>query len=252
MSTIVTPVDRIEPITRDEAPRLAATENQRVLDLLAGLDDEAWTRPTDCPPWDVRAMSGHVLGSMEGFASTREFIRQLRGATRSKGDGPLVDGMTAFQIAERADQTRAQILERLATAGPRAARWRSRIPAPMRRMTMKEEVGGVSEKWRVGYLLDVILTRDTWMHRVDVSRATGREMVLTADHDGRIVADVVAEWARRHGQPFTLHLEGPAGGTFTAGEDRGGEEITIDAVELCRILSGRGSGDGLLAQPVPF
>jgi hypothetical protein len=56
----------------------------------------------------------------------------------------------------------------------------------------------------MGYLLDTILTRDPWMHRVDIARATGRDMVLTADHDGRIVADVVAEWARRHGQPFTL------------------------------------------------
>ena len=39
----------------------------------------------------------------------------------------------------------------------------------------------------------MILTRDTWMHRVDISRATGRDLVLTAEHDGRIVADVVDE-----------------------------------------------------------
>ncbi len=64
----------------------------------------------------------------------------------------------------------------------------------------------------MGYLLDVILTRDPWMHRVDIARATGRDLVLTPEHDGRIVADVVAEWARRHGQPFTLTLTGPAGG----------------------------------------
>jgi len=38
-------------------------------------------------------------------------------------------------------------------------------------------------------------------------------MVLTPDHDARIVADVVAEWAGRHGRPFTLHLTGPAGGS---------------------------------------
>ena len=33
-------------------------------------------------------------------------------------------------------------------------------------------------------------------------------MELTAGHDGRLVADVVTEWARRHGQPFTLTLTG--------------------------------------------
>ena len=67
------------------------------------------------------------------------------------------------------------------------------------------------------------------------------------------MADVVAEWARRHGQPFTLHLEGPAGGSFTTDETgETGETITIDAVEFCRTVSGRAPGTGLLTQEVPF
>ena len=73
---------------------------------------------------------------------------------------------------------------------------------------------------------------------------------MTPEHDGRIVADVVAEWARRHGRPFTLELEGPAGGTFQHGD--GGERTTLDAVEFCRILSGRAVGTGLLSTEVPF
>lgn len=39
------------------------------------------------------------------------------------------------------------------------------------------------------------------MHRIDISRATGRPLTLTADHDGVLVADVVHEWAGRHGTP---------------------------------------------------
>jgi hypothetical protein len=116
---------------------------------------------------------------------------------------------------------------------------------------MKQELPeGGSETWRMGYLLDIVLTRDTWMHRADLAKATGRAMELTAEHDGRIVADAVAEWGRRHGQPFVVHLTGVAGGTFTQGE--GGEQITMDAVDFCRILSGRGTGEGLLQQLVPF
>ena len=88
------------------------------------------------------------------------------------------------------------------------------------------------------------------MHRVDIARATGHTLELTPGHDGRLIADVVAEWARRHGRPFTLTLEGPAGGVFTSGV--GGEAIAFDAVEFCRILSGRGAGTGLLTQEVPF
>jgi hypothetical protein len=102
----------------------------------------------------------------------------------------------------------------------------------------------------LGYLMDRIYTRDAWLHRVDIARATGQELVLTAEHDGRFVADVVAEWAKVHGQPYRLTLTGPAGGTWTSGV--GGEEITLDALEFCRILSGRAPGQGLLVHQVPF
>jgi hypothetical protein len=111
-------------------------------------------------------------------------------------------------------------------------------------------VGGTTERWTVGWLVDVCLTRDAWLHRVDLCRAVGREPELTPDHDGRIVADVVDEWARRHGRPFHLVLTGPAGGRF--GDPGAGETIELDAVELCRILSGRASGPGLLSTEVPF
>ena len=109
---------------------------------------------------------------------------------------------------------------------------------------------GLRETWTVGYLLDTIYTRDTWMHRVDISRATGRQMVLTQEHDGRIVADIVAEWARRHGQPFALVLTGAAGGTFVRGDE--GEALELDAIEFARVVSLREEGKGLLAQAVPF
>ena len=88
------------------------------------------------------------------------------------------------------------------------------------------------------------------MHRSDVAVATGRDMHLTPDHDGVIVADIVAEWASRHGQPCTLTLTGPAGGAWTWGTDDPSYEL--DAVEFCRILCGRGTGEGLLATRVPF
>ncbi len=245
-----TSVDQVPAIDRDEAVTLAATENDRAAHLIASLEGDDWSRPTDCPAWDVRALAAHVLGGMEAFTSVGQFVHQMRAARKAAGDGPLIDGMTAAQVAERAGLTTEELVERLRAVGPRSAKARSRVPRLPRRMPMKQEVAGGTETWRMGYLLDVILTRDTWMHRVDIARATDRPMVLTADHDGRIVADVVAEWARRHGRPFTLVLDGPAGGTFTAGG--GDESLNVDAVEFCRILSGRATGAGLLTQEVPF
>jgi hypothetical protein len=100
------------------------------------------------------------------------------------------------------------------------------------------------------YLLDVGFTRDVWAHRIDVCVATGREMHLTADHDGRLVADIVAEWAELHGEPFELVLDGPAGGKFSQGT--GGERVEIDAMEFIRVLSGRVPGTGVLSHPLPL
>jgi uncharacterized protein (TIGR03083 family) len=235
---------------RGEAAVLAATENDRFVELMKSLHPEDWTKPTDCPAWDVRAMASHVLGAMEANASMPEFVHQLRAGKKAAGDRPDIDGMTEVQVRERANLDPAQLVDKLVTMAPKAARARRRVPAPLRRLPMKVEVAKVMETWRLGYLLDTIFTRDTWMHRVDITRATDHDLMLTPEHDGRIVADVVAEWARRHGRPFTLNLHGPAGGIFI--HEGGGEEITLDAVEFCRTLSGRATGDGLLTQEVPF
>jgi hypothetical protein len=118
-------------------------------------------------------------------------------------------------------------------------------------MPVPQPVGDTLERWTFGYLIDIILTRDTWMHRVDVSRAVGHPLALTIEHDGVLVADVTAEWASRHGQPCTLTLLGPAGGHWIFGHGSG-PHIEMDAVEFCRTMSGRGVAEGLLAVEVPF
>jgi uncharacterized protein (TIGR03083 family) len=244
-------VDDIPAIGRIEARELAIAENERALTLLRSLADDDWLKPTDCAGWDVRALSAHVLGGIESFCSYRSLARMMGKAKKEQGGGSFVDAMSSIQLRERAQLSTRELVDRLALAGPRSAVFRFKMPAPFRAMRIKQELlSGATEKWKIGYLLDVILTRDTWMHRVDIARATGRKMQLSAAHDGRIVADVVAEWARRHGRPFRLELTGPAGGTFVTRTD--GELITLDAVEMCRILSGRAAGGGLLTQEVPF
>jgi uncharacterized protein (TIGR03083 family) len=247
-----TRVETIPPITRAEVERLACTEYARVADQLRSLAPHDWSKQTDCALWDVRAMAGHSTGMMATFTGYRTLMRAMSAATKAakRTGGPMIDALTAKQVADHADLSTSELIGRIDAVGPRAARWRAGRPMLFRRMPMKEEVGGEVETWRIGYLLDVILTRDPWMHRVDIARATGREMELTPEHDGRIIADVVAEWARRHGAPFTLTLTGPAGGEYVSGD--AGECITIDAVEFCRTLSGRATGTGLLTREVPF
>ena len=248
-TTVARTATRSAALERGLAMRLAATEYDRFLELLRTLGSDDWSRPTDCPGWDVRAVAGHTLGMAEMTASLRQFAGQNAAAARGGGG---VDALTAHQVRTRAPRGTAELIERFAAAGPRAVRGRRRLAGVVGRLPMpgKQAVGDQRETWRFGFLLDVILTRDPWMHRVDISRATARELRLTPEHDGRLVADVVAEWASRHGRPYRLRLTGPAGGEWTAGNE--GPELELDAVEFCRIVSGRGTGTGLLTQQVPF
>jgi uncharacterized protein (TIGR03083 family) len=229
---------------------LAEAETLRMADTLAALDDDDWTKQTDCPKWTVRDMAGHVVGMTRTFTALPQFASHMIAGTRAAGDRPQVDGLTEIQVGRNAGASTAQLIAELRALAPRNARWRASRRL-MRKITMKVDMrDGTKEPWKLGYLVDTILTRDTWMHRADIAEATGKPMLLSAEHDGRIVADVVAEWARRHGQSYSLRLTGPAGGTFTNGD--GGEAIEIDAVQFCRILSGRGEASGLLNQEVPF
>lgn len=230
--------------------RLAADEYQRFLRQLRQLRPADWSRPTACPGWDVRAMTGHVLGMAELAASLPEQLRQMRAA--GKAGGVFIDALTALQVAKHAGDAPDQLITRLATVAPKAAKGRRRTPGFIRdrRMKMPQDVGGTSEMWTVGYLVDVVLTRDTWMHRVDIARATDRDLELTAPHDGVLVADVVAEWAGRHSEPCRLTLTGAAGGSWSWGS--AGPVLEHDAVDFCLALSGRGPAAGLLSQQVPF
>ncbi len=88
------------------------------------------------------------------------------------------------------------------------------------------------------------------MHRIDLTRAANKTLDVDSDHDGRIVADLVAEWASTHGEPFTLTLSGAPGGQFRAGT--GGEHVDMDAIEFCRILAERRQGSGILRHSLPL
>lgn len=249
-------VQDVPRIRHREAMGIAAVENARLGELLAALDAAAWTLPTDCTGWDVRALVVHLVASAEAQASPVEFLRQVRAGrplTAQIGGSHWVDGLNEAQLRARADLPAAALPARWADTSAAALTSRRRMPAPVRALPLLPlgEALGTDLGWKpVGYLFGIGFTRDVWMHRVDLSRATGRPLVLTAGHDGRIVADIVAEWATLHSDPFTLRLSGPAGGMFRRGPS--GEVVEIDAVEYCRVLSGRAEATGVLQHRLPL
>ena len=235
----------------DDWMAAAEEEYHRLDDLLRSLDADEWRRPTDCSEWDVRAVVSHLVGAAEADASVREMVRQAVKGRRVRKHGDLIDKVNAVQVLERASVPPERLVEDLVDAGRRAVARRRRLPAAL--LALPLPFGPPLGVRPLGYLMGRIYTRDAWMHRVDISRATGRELRLTADHDGRLVDDVVAEWAASHGAPYALVLTGPAGGRWSQGTAaRKGASIEMDAVEFCRTVSGRDAGAGLLATPVSF
>jgi uncharacterized protein (TIGR03083 family) len=253
VGTMTREAPRRRALASDVAARLAATEYDRVVELFERLTPQQWAAPTGCPDWDVRAMAGHVLGMAQLAASKPETIRQMSTAQRraKRAGAPTIDALTALQVEKNAGLSTADLVAAMRRLAPKAAKGRRRTPKLVRGRRMPEEqvFGDQREWWTFEYLLDVVLTRDPFMHRSDICRATGVPMTVTADHEGVIVDDVVREWAGRHGAPYSLELEGPAGGRWG---DGGGETIRMDAIEFCRVLSGRGHGEGLLAVQCPF
>lgn len=252
MKATLVRVEDVAPISHREGMALAETEYRRFTDLLDQLRPEDWSTQTVCTDWNVKQLVAHVVAFAESNASFRVFASGMRrGKKRAaeKGYDHFIHGMNEVQVQEREHLTPAELVERWSVIWPKALNGRKRFPPFMRPLPV--DFGPPIGKQPIGsYLMDVVFTRDTWMHRIDICRAVGLEPVLTADHDRRLIEDMVAEWAHIHSLAFTLHLEGLAGGTFTSRD--GGEELSIDAVEWIWIVSGRGSGAGLLQNALPL
>jgi uncharacterized protein (TIGR03083 family) len=250
--TTSTDVTAIPRITHPEAMRIADVEARKVAATLRDLGPEDWAKPTDCPRWDVRALAAHMVGSAASQASPREFLRQVRlgrPVVAEIGAQYWWDGMNEIQVRERSDLSTEQLIAEWDRIAPRAVKARRKLPRPIASLPLLNLPAPVGRQ-PLRYLFDVGFTRDAWMHRIDLAEATGKPFNVDAGHDGRIVADLVAEWATTHGLPFVLELTGPAGGNYTQGNS--GEHVNIDAIEFARTLAERAHGDGVLSHPLPL
>ncbi|HEY5051684.1 MAG TPA: maleylpyruvate isomerase family mycothiol-dependent enzyme, partial [Acidothermaceae bacterium] len=240
--TTAVDVCTIPRIMHAEAMRIADVEADRVAATLRNLEPGDWAKPTDCPRWDVRALAAHMVGSAASQASPREFLRQVRAGrpvVAEIGGRYWWDGMNEIQVRERSDLRTEQLIAEWDHIAPRALKARRKLPRPIAKLPLLKLPAPVGRQ-PLAYLFNVGFTRDTWMHRIDLAEATRKPLNPDADHDGRIVADLVAEWATTHHLPFVLELTGPAGGHYTQGT--AGEHITIDAIEFARTLAERAHG----------
>lgn len=232
-------VVRIPYVTAEEAYDLIQTALDRYLALIEDLGPEEWDLPTYCSEWSVRDILAHQAGSYLSGTSWKQLLRHVR--QKPEGDQLMEDAVNAFHLSEREDHSPGQMIAELREMGPIAAKmWAYRFRPLWLVSLPHRDAGRLSLK----HLNWVIHSRDTWMHRLDTCRATGREFIQTREHDGRIVElvmlDVADNLARRFGGPaLAFNLTGIAGGSWNIGKGEPAATVTMDALDFNVFASGR-------------
>jgi uncharacterized protein (TIGR03083 family) len=225
-------------------PQQAAAQGEQeytaLLAMLRSLSADDWTKPTECPGWTVREMVAHITGAAEEAVRPSVQLRHLAVARTRGRRLPTADSLSAQQIAGREGRATTEILAELERLAAQAPHRRQKVPGPVRRRRLQADVEAPQREDTVAYLLDVTYNRDLWMHRLDIDRATGCGMTASGA-EAAIVAQVVRDLSRAwEGAPFVLTLTGRVEGSWGIGDgSREGGSVVVDAVALCRLLSGR-------------
>jgi len=223
----------------DEAHRLMTEAFARLMSLLASLHADDWSKPTACTEWDVHDMVAHQAGGYLSGVSLREMMRQYM---RIPKNGQLPeDAINAFQVGERKQMSPQNLINELSQVGkPAIDNWAYGFNS-IKWIAIPHPVGGFMS---VRHLMWVTHSRDTWMHRLDICRATNRPFEQTREHDGRIVELVMLDVAnklkrRLNRQAITISLTGIAGGTWQIGSGDPVAELEMDALDFNIFVSGR-------------
>ena len=225
--------------TGDEAHALLCTELDRFIALVETLGTDDLGRPTACTAWNVGDILAHQAGGYASGLGYRQMFRQY--AVIPRGGQLIEDAINQRQLQQRAGRSPAELIAELRRSGPIAARkwaYQFRLIKPV---FAPHPVGG---RLSVRHLMWIIHSRDTWMHRLDICRATNRAFYQTAGHDGRIVALVMRDVAavlrdQLGGQAVIFELTGVAGGVWKIGPGQAAATITMDALDFNIFASGR-------------
>lgn len=180
--------------------------------LLASIPDEAWSTPTACPGWDVRANAAHVIGTEAMLLGepTPEVGVDVTGLDHVRND---IGAFNEAWVVHLAEATPEAVL----------AEYRPRVAARL------EALAAVTpEAWStVGFTpagqdthgrFMRIRVMDIWMHEQDIREAVG----LPGHDDGPVIDLVLDEFqqsmgyvvGKKGGAPdgssVTFHLTGPA------------------------------------------
>lgn len=149
-----------------------------------------------------------------------------------------LDAHNALQVETFAPLSDGELRRKLAAVGPRAVRMRRRTPAFVRRQgTERYFPGEPLVEPTLAYVLDVLSPRDTWLHRLEIARATDRPFAADPHQESvvaQVVRDLAEEWAS---PPLVLELDGA--GQWRLGEGEPIAWVRASVLEYLWHLSGR-------------
>jgi uncharacterized protein (TIGR03083 family) len=174
---------------RDRRADALAGESARVSKVVLGLPEEAFGQPTRCPPWDVKALLGHVWRDVD------RILVYLAGPAPAAADATEVTyfrsydpGADAPDISRRAQDVADEHGTGRALARSFDHRWREAVDAARR-----EDPGRIVRTFRPSLLLpDYLATRvlEMAVHGLDLAHALGRERWITPEGTS-IVRDIL-------------------------------------------------------------
>jgi uncharacterized protein (TIGR03083 family) len=185
-----------------------------LIDLLQQLDDADWSRPTDLPGWDVKAVAAHLAhleSELAGMPQEPVEVAEVEHVRNVLGQ------YTEVGTVARREWPTERIIEELRTAvETRASHLREEPPADLSET-------GPSFAALAGWSWETLLINrplDIWMHEQDIRRAVGRPGGL--DSDGavhvagvftRALPMIVGKRAQAQpGQSVVLELADPPAG----------------------------------------
>lgn len=225
----------MEPIVR-----ALAEQQDELAGLLAGLDDEGWSRPSACEGWTVADVVLHLAQTNE--MATGSARGDLPGAMAELADGvPAtagdVDEGAALLVAAQRGVPPIALHERWARSC-RDLREALLARAPGDRLT-----------WVVGELaartLGTTRLAETWIHTGDVAAGLG----MTLEPTDRLWHIVHLAWRTipyafdRAGEPrpgpVAFRLVAPSGADWSFGEPSAPTVVRGLGFDLCRVASRR-------------
>src|SRR5436305_5512040 len=231
-------------LTDDMDPVVTALADQQteLTNILEGLDDADWQRPSRCEGWTVADVVLHLAQTNEmAIASVDgrmpEYLADVGRSLAGSGPSNVDDG-AALMVAKERDRPLADL----------KARWRSTVNEFLGRLENADFHRRVT--WVAGELSirTLVTTRlaETWIHTGDVADGLGVELQPSErlQHIARLAWRTLPYAFSRGGRelsgPVAFELRGPTGAEWIFTPDEpASTTVRGDGVELCLVAARR-------------